>query len=344
MRAHIRLTLLAAALAAGGCTVGPDYVKPADRRAGRLAHRLRAGGRRREHPLVGTVRRPGADRAHRVGAAGEPRPRDRRGARRRVHRHAGVDAGAALSAGQLQRSTRRRARTQRRRRVAAARRRRARTTTSTTARSARSGRSTSSAACAGRPRPRRRRSTRPSRAGAASCCRWSRAWRRATSGCARSTASSRSRSRPPPTSRAPSGSSNCATRAASCRSSRSAQVESQYQQALAAIPQLEQQIAAQENLIAVLQGRNPYADPARQDDRPAREPRDSRGAAGDAARTKAGHPAGRAEPHRRQCRHRRREGALLPAVQPDGCVRHDQRGVRQLPHRSRAGLVARWQG
>jgi multidrug efflux system outer membrane protein len=36
-----------------------------------------------------------------------------------------------------------------------------------------------------------------------------------------------------------------------------AQVESQYQQALAAIPSLEQQIAAQENLISVLLGRNP---------------------------------------------------------------------------------------
>ncbi len=36
-----------------------------------------------------------------------------------------------------------------------------------------------------------------------------------------------------------------------------AQVESQYQQALAAIPALEQQIAAQENLISVLLGRNP---------------------------------------------------------------------------------------
>ncbi|HTO47038.1 MAG TPA: efflux transporter outer membrane subunit [Burkholderiales bacterium] len=35
------------------------------------------------------------------------------------------------------------------------------------------------------------------------------------------------------------------------------QVESQYQQALAAIPALEQQIAAQENLISVLLGRNP---------------------------------------------------------------------------------------
>jgi len=35
------------------------------------------------------------------------------------------------------------------------------------------------------------------------------------------------------------------------------QVESQYQQALAAIPQLEQQVAAQENLISVLLGRNP---------------------------------------------------------------------------------------
>jgi multidrug efflux system outer membrane protein len=39
------------------------------------------------------------------------------------------------------------------------------------------------------------------------------------------------------------------------------QVESQYQQARAAIPQLEQQVAAQENLIAVLQGRNPYPIP-----------------------------------------------------------------------------------
>ena len=36
-----------------------------------------------------------------------------------------------------------------------------------------------------------------------------------------------------------------------------AQVESQYQQALAAIPALEQQIAAQENLISILMGRNP---------------------------------------------------------------------------------------
>ena len=36
-----------------------------------------------------------------------------------------------------------------------------------------------------------------------------------------------------------------------------AQVESQYQQALAAIPALEQQIAAQENLISILLGRNP---------------------------------------------------------------------------------------
>ena len=40
-----------------------------------------------------------------------------------------------------------------------------------------------------------------------------------------------------------------------------AQVQSQYQQALAAIPSLEQQIAAQENLIAVLLGRAPYAIP-----------------------------------------------------------------------------------
>ncbi len=40
-----------------------------------------------------------------------------------------------------------------------------------------------------------------------------------------------------------------------------AQVQSQYQQALAAIPAIEQQIAAQERLIAVLLGRNPYPIP-----------------------------------------------------------------------------------
>lgn len=39
------------------------------------------------------------------------------------------------------------------------------------------------------------------------------------------------------------------------------QVQSQYQQALAAIPAIEQRIAAQENLIAMLQGRNPYPIP-----------------------------------------------------------------------------------
>jgi outer membrane protein, multidrug efflux system len=40
-----------------------------------------------------------------------------------------------------------------------------------------------------------------------------------------------------------------------------AQVQSQYQQALAAIPALQQQIASQENLIAVLLGRNPFPIP-----------------------------------------------------------------------------------
>jgi multidrug efflux system outer membrane protein len=40
-----------------------------------------------------------------------------------------------------------------------------------------------------------------------------------------------------------------------------AQIESQYQQALAAIPSLEQSVAAQENLISVLLGRNPGAIP-----------------------------------------------------------------------------------
>ena len=89
------------------------------------------------------------------------------------------------------------------------------------------------------------------------------------------------------------------------------QVESQYQQALAAIPALEQQIAAQENLISLLLGRNPGSDPARQVARPARRAGNPGRPALDAARAPPGHPAGRAEPRRGEREHRRREGALL---------------------------------
>ena len=108
-----------------------------------------------------------------------------------------------------------------------------------------------------------------------------------------------------------SASSICGTRAASCRKLEVEQVQSQYQQALAAIPALEQQIAAQENLIAVLQGRNPYPIPRGKTHRPAGRAGHSRRPAVVAAGAAPGHPAGRAGPDRRERRHRRRERAVL---------------------------------
>ncbi|MCZ7566588.1 MAG: TolC family protein [Burkholderiales bacterium] len=66
-----------------------------------------------------------------------------------------------------------------------------------------------------------------------------------------------------------------------------AQIESQYQQALASIPAIEQQIAAQENLLPLLLGGEPRADPTRQDDRRARAAADPRRPAFDAPATPA---------------------------------------------------------
>ena len=204
MRARIRLTLLAAALAAGGCTVGPDYVKPAidapaawriDYAQAADVANTRWWEQFDDPVLTGLIESALQENRDLVIAAA------------RVDAFIGtlrVDAVAVLSAGELQRRREPQPRTSAvgvsplpagRRPVLHPLQR---------ARLARSGRSTSSDACAARPRPRRRRCTRPSRDGAASCCRWSRAWRRATSRCARSTGSSRSRSRRPPTMRTPS--------------------------------------------------------------------------------------------------------------------------------------------
>jgi len=54
------------------CAVGPDYQRPKNRIARRLAHRLPQGGRGRQHEVVAAVRRPRAQPAHRDGAAREP--------------------------------------------------------------------------------------------------------------------------------------------------------------------------------------------------------------------------------------------------------------------------------
>ena len=118
----MRIAAAVVALAIGGCTVGPDYVKPPVAAPAGVAHRLPAGGRRRQHALVGAVRRSGADGPHRFGAHGKPRPRDRRRARRRVHRHARDDARAVLPAGQLQPRREPQSHDGRRRLAAAARR------------------------------------------------------------------------------------------------------------------------------------------------------------------------------------------------------------------------------
>ena len=122
-----------------------------------------------------------------------------------------------------------------------------------------------------------------------------------------------------------------------------AQIASQYQQALAAIPAIAQQVAAQENLISVLQGRDPgpvargktieqLVPPLIPADLPV-----------GVAATPARHPAGRAEPRRRQCQHRCCARALLPddfAHRPPG---HRKHGVRRLPLRSgqRVGTCGR---
>ena len=306
----------------------------AGRRAARVAHQLSAGRRHRQHPLVGTVQRSGADEPRRVRAAREPRPRDRRRARRRVSRPAGDDAQPALSAGQLQ--------PQREpqpldggRHFAVAARRPIRTPRCTRARSAPRGRSISSAACGARPRPRRRASTRPSRAAAASCCRSSPAWRRATS-CLRAL------DRQLEISQQTAQNYANTIRIFELRHKGGVvskleleQVQSQYQQALAAIPSLEQRIAAQENLIAVLQGRNPYPIPRGKSidelalpgipaDLPSslleRRP-DILQAEQDLVAANADIGAARA--------------LYYPQLSLTGSLRLDQRGVHQFPHRAR---------
>jgi multidrug efflux system outer membrane protein len=73
------------------------------------------------------------------------------------------------------------------------------------------------------------------------------------------------------------------------------QITSLVQQARAAIPAFEQAVAAQENLISILLGRNPGPIARGSDHRPAAGPPDSGGAAVDPARTPARRAAGRTE-------------------------------------------------
>ena len=119
------------------------------------------------------------------------------------------------------------------------------------------------------------------------------------------------------------------------------QVTSQAQQALAAIPAFEQAIAAQENLISLLLGRNPGPIPRGKTLDQLVAPADSRRPALDAAAAAAGHPAGRAEPRSDECQCRRHARALLPEHLDHGCARQREHGVRDLLTRPRDHDAAR---
>ena len=234
----------------------PELHQAADRLAAGLARRVRAGGRNRQHALVGGVRRSRARSAGRGRGAREPGRADRGRARRPVPRRTAHHALAVLPAVRLRRRTR--AATARARR-ASRQYRPARIATTACIRppSAHPGRSICSDACGGRPRPRRRRCIRASRAGAASSSPWSPAWRRATSCCADSTASWRVAQATAENYRETQELFALRFKGGVVSEVEVAQVESQYQQALAVIPALERQIAVQENLLSILLGRNP---------------------------------------------------------------------------------------
>ncbi len=106
------------------------------------------------------------------------------------------------------------------------------------------------------------------------------------------------------------------------------QITSQQQQALAAIPAFEQAIAAQENLISILLGRNPGPIPRGKTLDAARRTPDSGRPAVGAAATPAGHPAGRAEPRCDERQRRRHAGALLSEHLDHGRARQREHGVR----------------
>ena len=89
-----------------GCMVGPDYQRPADRRAGRVpATRHGTATDTCRHAVVEAVRRPGARRADRRGARQQPERQDRRRQRRAGRGGVHAVALAAVSAGRLRRGT-----------------------------------------------------------------------------------------------------------------------------------------------------------------------------------------------------------------------------------------------
>ena len=121
------------------------------------------------------------------------------------------------------------------------------------------------------------------------------------------------------------------------------QIRSQVQQALAAIPQFEQAIAVQENLISILLGRNPGPIPRGKTIDQLAAPQTAGRSAGDAAAAPARHPAGRAEPGGRQRQHRRGACAVLPEPVADGRAGEHRHGLQQPAQRAGRGGVDRRQ-
>ena len=114
-------------------------------------------------------------------------------------------------------------------------------------------------------------------------------------------------------------------------------MQSQYQQALAAIPALEQQIAAQENLISVLLGRNPGPIPRGKRDRRARRARHSRPTCRrrcSSAGPTSCRPSRTSSPPTRTSA--RRKALYFPTISLTGAARLGQHRVRQFPDRTGA--------
>ena len=185
-------------------------------------------------------------------------------------------------------------------------------------------------------RARTRRRAR--KAAGPSSCPWSAPSPVPTSTSATSTASWRSRRRR----RSPAGSrwtsSSSGSRAGFISEVEYVQVKSQYEEALASIPAVEKAITQQENALERAAGPQPGADLAGKDHRPADAAGDPGRAPLGPARAPARHPPGRAEPDRRQRPDRRREGRVLSDHQPDRLLRIRQHRPVQSLHGARAGL------
>ena len=192
--ARVAVRVLAVALLAAGCTLGPDYVRPEVPGARGLA---RARPPSEQESLANTpwwelfqdpeLRGPDRDRARR-----EQGPADRGRAHRGGARLLRLPARGPLPEGRSRRLGRQRAR-ERGRACPACPGHRQRRLALRRGRHRSSGSSTSSGASGARPRPSWRCSTPPSRRAAPSCSRSSPTWRAPTSSCATSTGASRSR-------------------------------------------------------------------------------------------------------------------------------------------------------